>query len=172
VCGIVGRFNAKNTNSKDITKFLEKISHRGAPELQNETYSQNGWIVGANRLNITSELDESQPYYSSNKNSIVVLNGEIYNFKYLLGKYALEDTSCDGTALARLLESEGITILNELDGIFAFIWVNSKEDFAYAIIDHMGIKPLYYTKKNNEFIFASEIKALSFEPLANSNPPK
>ncbi len=163
MCGIVGRFNAKNTSNKDITKFLEKIAHRGTPALQNETYSQNGWTIGANRLAITSIINETQPYFSTNKNSSVVLNGEIYNFKYLLNKYALDDTNCDGTALARLLEAEGIAILNELDGIFAFIWINSKEDFAYAIIDHMGIKPLYYTKKNNEFIFASEIKALSFD---------
>jgi asparagine synthase (glutamine-hydrolysing) len=162
MCGIIGRLYHKDSQQKNINIFLDKISHRGESDFQDEIAYGKGWTLGANRLAITSHLSQEQPYKSENLNSQVVLNGEIYNFKELLLKYNIKYTNSDGEALANLLEIEGIDILNEIDGIFAFIWVNIKENYVYISTDHIGIKPLYYAFLDNDIIMASEIKALAF----------
>ena len=54
----------------------------------------------------------------------------------------------------------GYDVVNYLNGVFAFaIWNKNKEE-SFIARDHFGIKPLYYTFKDNNIIFASEIKAL------------
>lgn len=59
----------------------------------------------------------------------------------------------------------GENILKKLNGIFSFAIWNDKKQELFLARDHFGIKPLFYTIKNGEIIFASEIKAI----LANSN---
>lgn len=58
----------------------------------------------------------------------------------------------------------GKNICEHLNGIFAFAIWNSKEQELFLARDHFGIKPLYYTIKNGNFIFASEIKAILKHP--------
>ena len=59
----------------------------------------------------------------------------------------------------------GENILKKLNGIFSFAIWNDKKQELFLARDQFGIKPLFYTIKNGEIIFASEIKAI----LANTN---
>ena len=61
----------------------------------------------------------------------------------------------------------GYDVVKHLNGIFAFaIWDTNKKELFIAR-DHFGIKPLFYTYKNNNFIFSSEIKAILEHPEIN-----
>ena len=49
--------------------------------------------------------------------------------------------------------------VNELNGMFAIAIYDKLENSLFLFRDRIGIKPLYYYHKDNELIFASEIKA-------------
>ncbi len=66
----------------------------------------------------------------------------------------------DTEVLLKAFIHYGYHVVDHLIGIFAFaIWCDKKQEL-YLARDHFGIKPLYYTEKDGEFIFASEAKAL------------
>lgn len=58
----------------------------------------------------------------------------------------------------------GYDIVNKLNGIFAFAIWDSKKEELFLARDQFGIKPLYYTITDDNFIFSSEIKALLAHP--------
>lgn len=58
----------------------------------------------------------------------------------------------------------GHDVVNKLNGIFAFAIWDSKKQELFLARDHFGIKPLYYTFSDDNFIFASEIKAILKHP--------
>lgn len=92
----------------------------------------------------------------------IVYNGQLYNTKEL--KKSLENvgfsfsTKSDTEVLLKAYIHYGYDIINRLNGIFAFsIWNENKQELFFAR-DHFGIKPYYYCYKNDNFLFASEVK--------------
>ncbi|YAI82733.1 MAG: hypothetical protein ACQJCO_04010 [cyanobacterium endosymbiont of Rhopalodia sterrenbergii] len=58
-----------------------------------------------------------------------------------------------------LSKDRKITAIKQLDGMFAFAVID-KNTFI-AAHDTIGIKPLYYREKKENFLFASELKAIT-----------
>ena len=85
-------------------------------------------------------------------------NGEIYNYKELQKQY-LSDvrliSSSDTEVLLHLLIRYGLSILNKLNGMFAFAYFDGKTRNTYLVRDRYGVKPLYYWKSGNTFAFSS-----------------
>ncbi|MGI6484864.1 MAG: asparagine synthase-related protein [Tepidanaerobacteraceae bacterium] len=80
-----------------------------------------------------------------------------------------DDISCE-KAIAKKYENEGHDFVNNLDGSFAFVLADG--DNIIAARDPFGVKPLYYTQREDEIVFASEIKALmDFEGKIEHFPP-
>ena len=101
--------------------------------------------------------------YEENEYSIVY-NGQIYNvpeIKNILVQNGFKfSTTSDTEVLLKAFIFYGYDVVKHLNGIFAFaIWNKEKEELFLAR-DHFGIKPLFYTLLNDNFVFASEIKAL------------
>lgn len=79
-------------------------------------------------------------------------------------KALLLDGHCDTEILLKSYIHYGYDVVKHLNGIFSFaIWDSNKKEL-YIARDHFGIKPLFYTYKNENFIFASELKALLNHP--------
>ena len=99
---------------------------------------------------------------------VIVYNGQIYNTKEL--KKTLEENSfsfnshSDTEVLLKSYIYYGNEVVNHLNGIFAFAIWNSKNNELFLARDHFGIKPLFYTQKEETFIFSSEIKGLFAYP--------
>ncbi len=155
MCGIFGYTDTKNLENY----FFKLMKHRGpdAKGLKNTTK----WTLGHLRLSII-DLDASsnQPFESNG--SILVYNGEIYNFLELKKKYLSGykfRTKSDTEVLITLLNKFGLNILNELNGMFAFAYLNKKNEL-FLVRDRFGVKPIYYTAIDQKFYFASEIKPL------------
>lgn len=74
------------------------------------------------------------------------------------------DGHCDTEVLLKSYIYWGKDVVNKLNGIFAFAIWNSKKEELFLARDHFGIKPLYYTISDDNFIFASELKALLKHP--------
>jgi asparagine synthase (glutamine-hydrolysing) len=162
MCGIAGiaAFDAKNYKS-NITSMLNSLKHRGPDE--NGISIFNNCILGHVRLSIVDLETGSQPMSSYDNLSCITLNGEIYgyrNIKNTIESYPFQ-TSSDTEVILALFEKHGVNLPVNLPGMFSFgIWdvVNGR---LFCARDRFGEKPFFYALgKNNEFVFASEIKAI------------
>jgi asparagine synthase (glutamine-hydrolysing) len=103
-----------------------------------------------------------QPIYNEDSTRAVIANGEIYNFPGLrpgLSERHKFRTTNDSEAILHLYEEHGTSLVEHLDGMFTFAIADGPDMMAAR--DPIGIKPLYYGKKDGEFMFASELKALA-----------
>ena len=98
----------------------------------------------------------------------IIYNGQIYNTKELRDVLISNGFEFKGRSDTEVLLKAyihyGYDVCNYLNGIFAFAIWNSKDQELFLARDHFGIKPLYYTFSNNNFVFASEIKAILEHP--------
>lgn len=158
MCGIAGVLSLKNDllqeeSVSSVKRMLSNIRHRGPDE--EGIASDKDYIIGNARLNIVGGNYGKQPVH--NLSSILVYNGEIYNYALLAKTNGITNKGSDTLALSELLSSRSIDILTELNGMFAFCYVTKKSIF--LIRDRLGIKPLFYTFLNDSLYFASEMKA-------------
>ena len=81
MCGICGTIGYDST--KHIRTMLETIHHRG-PDEEGFFHDENlKTSIGIKRLSIIDLKTGSQPYFNEDKSIILVMNGEIYNYKEL-----------------------------------------------------------------------------------------
>ncbi|MBU5316094.1 asparagine synthase (glutamine-hydrolyzing) [Clostridium bornimense] len=173
MCGIAGVVNYReNLNSssniktiEDMTKTLEK---RGPDS--SGIYIDTHCTLGHRRLIVVDPEGGLQPMTkkTSTNEYTIVYNGEIYNTENVRSELIKEGYSFDSYSDTEVLLTSyihwGVDCLSHINGIFAFaIWDKLNESL-FLVRDPLGVKPLFYTKKGNSFIFGSEIKTL----LANN----
>lgn len=164
----------------DKTKLYEaywKLQPRG-PDNSHAIIEDNVFI-GFHRLSINDLTDVgSQPMYD--ERSILVCNGEIYNFKALESQYHLVCTSnsdCETilrlynvlklfswTSEALLSHTETVSKLcKALDGEFAFVIYDKELGKVIACRDRYGVRPLFIGTNHydNHVGFSSELKGLN-----------
>lgn len=165
MCGIVAIYN--NSNSVDTNKLLnatKSLSHRG-PDAQNIWISDNKNIgLGHARLSVIDLETGNQPISNADNTIYSIVNGELYGYEKirdrLIEKGHKFKTNSDSEVILHLYEEYGLDFVSQLRGEFSIIIWDSNKKQMIAIRDRFGIKPLYYTKYNNGYYFASEIKAL------------
>ena len=166
MCGIVGQIN-KNApiNPGILEKMRDTLYHRGPDD--SGLYISHDKLTGLGHRRL-SLLDLSplgkQPLANEDGSVQVVVNGEIYNYlelkKDLESKGHKFSSNSDSEVIVHGYEEWGQEVLLKLKGMFAFgIWDEAKKQLILAR-DRFGIKPLYYIKEKDKFIFASEIKAI------------
>lgn len=144
--------------SQEYKNFL---SHRGPDHF--DSFWAKDIYFAHNRLSIIG-LDErsNQPMQGQN-GTVIVFNGEIYNYKDLKAKelsdYVFKSHSDTEVVLA-LYDKYGIDCVQYLRGMFAFSIWDENEKRLFCARDRFGIKPFYYTQNEHQFAFASEMKAL------------
>jgi len=168
MCGILGASFRNNVIDKDRFKnALELLNHRG-PNSTGLWFSQtSNDAFGFKRLSII-DLNEraDQPLISLCGNYRIIFNGEIYNFKSL--KKRLLDaghsfnTKSDTEVLLNSYIEWGSSCLNKIDGMFAFAIYDLLEKRIFFARDLSGQKPFYYSFREGDLTFGSEIKTLAF----------
>lgn len=164
MCGIYGYFHRyKQIIAPHILeKMGSSISHRGPDDFG--VFVDNGVALGNRRLSIIDIEGGKQPFYSEDKNIIVVQNGEIYNYLELTNELKDEGMFCktksDTEVILRLYEKHGISFISKLNGMFSIAIYDKRQDALYLIRDRLGVKPLYYYDDGRCVFFASEIKAI------------
>jgi len=143
------------------------MAHRG-PDDQGLKHIQGQVLLGHCRLAIIDLELGAQPMRTEDGRYTLVYNGEIYNYlelrQTLIQKGLRFKTFSDTEVLLHLLVQEGVDAIKKLNGMFAFLFHDQKTNEWIAARDHFGIKPLYYTRLKDEFVFASEIKVLLAHP--------
>ncbi len=156
MCGIAGVFGKQAP--PDVEQMLKKLIHRG-PDGQGIENLPAG-TLGHTRLAILDVEGGHQPMGFDG--AWITFNGEIYNYRELTRDYLAGvdlQTHSDTEVILQLYLKLGPHVVELLDGMFAFAIIQGDELFLAR--DSLGIKPLYYSKRENVFCFASEIKALA-----------
>src|SRR5437588_1065562 len=174
MCGIAGLI-AQNPEAH-IAAMLRSIEHRGRDDegvWTSPVISEEAQRVcfGHRRLSIIDTSSAGhQPMTSSDGRFVVILNGEIYNYRELREQLASDGhqfrTHADTEVLLAAWAKWGENCLDRLNGMFAFALWDDRERALFLVRDHVGIKPLYYMqvqkpdRKGGCLLFASEIKSI------------
>src|SRR2546427_3206690 len=169
MCGINGIFAYHSASSApDEAELLltrDAMRARGPDGLGTWWSVDRCCALGHRRLSIIDLSDRaSQPMTSEDGRSVVVFNGEIYNYPRLRveleAKGARFRTTSDTEALLHLYARYGAEMVHQLRGMFAFaIWDEVRRG-VFLARDPYGIKPLYTANDGWTFRFASQVKAL------------
>ncbi len=176
MCGIAGWANldsnklSQNNGEAILHSMCERMKHRG-PD------SEGLWLdesvaLGMRRLSIIDLHTGEQPVYNEDKSVVVVMNGELYNFREVRADLEKRghkfETQTDTEILPHLYEEYGEAMLEQINGMFAFaLWDKRKEKLLIAR-DRFGEKPLYYGVFDGKLIFASEPKVLLENPAVET----
>lgn len=169
MCGIAGILSYSHPLHEPvakINKMLARINYRG-PDESGIFLSQN-IVMGNVRLSIIDIHTGHQPMADTSNTFYIVFNGEIFNYvelkKELINKGHRFQTNSDTEVLLHAYMEYGSGCLHKLNGQFAFAIWNDKKKELFLARDRVGIRPLFYTRHNNMFLFASEIKAIAEYP--------
>lgn len=181
MCGITGIVLATPSWSADqlsatVLSQALAIAHRGPDDQGHWVDPGCGVALGHRRLSIVDLSPAGhQPMCSHDGRYVIVLNGEIYNYRELRG--LLERDALAGQPLAgwrghsdtevllELISRRGMAgALERVVGMFAMaIWDRQQRKLTLAR-DRIGEKPLYYGFVGGALVFGSELKALTAHP--------
>jgi len=161
MCGICGIINKKKKLDVNILKKINnKLLMRG-PDGEGFFLKKN-FGLAMKRLSIIGVKNGNQPISDKFGNQLFC-NGEIYNYLELKKKYFNSSkfkTNSDCEVILHLYRKFGFECLKFLDGMFSFcIWDKKKNQFFIAR-DRYGMKPLYYYKTNECFVFSSTSRSI------------
>ncbi len=167
MCGINGfcDFN-KHLQKGDLENANRVLQHRGPDDGDAVVFNTIDANIGLGHKRL-SIIDLSslghQPMYSDDNQIVIVLNGEIYNFKEI--RATLEDegysfkSNSDTEVIIKAYQQYGITCLEKFIGMFAFVLYDAAKQDIFLVRDRAGVKPLYYYFADGCLLFASELKA-------------
>ena len=167
MCGIAG-FTHKNwsADARRIREATSALVHRG-PDQQG-VFESACVSLGATRLKILDLASGDQPILSEDGDTVIVFNGEIYN--YLELRRELQQlghrfrSNCDTETVLHAFLEWDIQCFARMRGMFAVaLWTESDRRLLLAR-DRMGIKPLYLAQCAQDLFFGSELKALFVHP--------
>ena len=172
MCGISGMFyfDSNVQLEQDILlKMNNSIIHRGPDNGNIKILGHVG--LGHRRLSIL-DLSENgnQPMQTDDERFTIIYNGEVYNFLELkedlkiLG-YSFNSTT-DTEVILKAFQEYGTDCFAMLNGMFALAIYDKKDNLLYLSRDRYGVKPLYFYKDEQKFLFGSEIKVIkTFDDL-------
>ncbi len=137
-----------------MRSMLDAIEHRGRDDEGVWTSlaindAQQRICLGHRRLSIIDTSSAGhQPMTSNDGRFVVMLNGEIYNYRELREQLQTKGhqfhTQTDTEVLLEAWSEWGERCLDRLNGMFAFALWDEKQRALFLVRDHVGIKPLYY----------------------------
>jgi asparagine synthase (glutamine-hydrolysing) len=174
MCGIAGIFHPGTPKPVEPNRVLAMIAaqaHRGPDG--DGIWTAPGVGLGHRRLSIIDLEGSPQPM--SDGSLMITYNGEIYNFAdlraELTAKGAIFRTEGDTEVLLHGWRAWGPSMLDRLNGMFAFAIHDSQAHTLFLARDRMGVKPLHYVElADGSLAFASELKGLLAHPQLRRVP--
>ena len=164
MCGIAGQARADQGGVEEalLHRMCAALEHRG-PDSRG-VYVEAGVGLGIQRLRVIDLNTGDQPLFSEDGTVVVVLNGEIYNFRELRSELVRSGhrfaTKGDTESIVHAYEEHGLGFVERLQGMFALaLWDRRRRRLVLAR-DRPGKKPLFYCERDGVLSFASELPAL------------
>lgn len=181
MCGIIGIISKKSIKASLVKKMNDAIVHRGpdgegfffAGDIENDiqlkkvdasTCLNLNVAFGHRRLSIIDLSKQGHQPMQYKDRYWITYNGEIFNYIEL--KEELEKlgysfkSQTDTEVILAAYDAWGVSCQNKFNGMWAFAIIDIKKEVIFISRDRFGIKPLYFYQDKDNFIFASEIKAL------------
>jgi len=164
MCGIAGqvRVDGGRIAPELLQRMCAAIEHRG-PDARGE-FVADGVALGIQRLRVIDLETGDQPISNEDGTVVVVLNGEIYNYRELRNELESRGhrfaTNGDTETIVHLYEEHGKDCVRHLHGMFAFALWDARRRQLLIGRDRVGKKPLYYALDGERLSFASELQAL------------
>lgn len=141
--------------------MLRAVAPRGETT---ETHCDATLMAGTQRLHIVDRERAVQPWRSSDDRWLLCYNGEVYNHRELRDElrglgHTMHSESDTEVVLEAFLEW-GEEAVRHLRGEFAFAIVERPSGRVYLARDPVGVKPLYWSRRDDTMFVASEVKAL------------
>jgi asparagine synthase (glutamine-hydrolysing) len=167
VCGISGYTHRDRAFDPATIKVATNLLiHRG-PDQQG-THETALVSLGAVRLKIIDLSAGAQPFFSEDRKTVLVYNGELYNYREL--RKELEalghsfSTHSDTEVLLRAFLQWDTGCFQRLRGMFAAAFWKEDEHRLVLVRDRVGIKPLYICRHGEDIYFGSELKTILVHP--------
>ena len=175
MCGFTAIYHSNNylLDINEFSKINDSLVHRGPDssgikELDLKNYRLK---LGFRRLSILDlSTNGNQPMTDEEKNLTLLFNGEIYNHNDLRKELEINFNckwkgTSDSETLLKLLKYYKIeTVLNKVEGMFAFLLYSKKDNKLIFCRDKVGEKPLYISTNKNYIGISSDLKSLKKFP--------
>ena len=164
MCGIVGqlRLDGGHVERELAHRMCAGLEHRG-PDSRG-VYHDGRAFLGIQRLRVIDLHTGDQPIYNEDRSVVVVLNGEIYNYRELREDLRSRGhqfaTDGDTEVIVHAYETYGPDCVRHLHGMFAFALWDSRKGQLLLARDRVGKKPLVYALRDGAISWASEMAAL------------
>jgi asparagine synthase (glutamine-hydrolysing) len=166
MCGITGFWQSKRPQAdpaETLREMAATLAHRG-PDDSGMFNDECGVGLGFRRLSVIDLSPQGhQPMFSTSGRYAIVFNGAVYNFEEIradLGRRVRRGHS-DTEVMLEAIQHWGLeAAVRRFVGMFAFaLWDTQRRQLS-LVRDRLGIKPLYYGRVGEDFVFASELKAI------------
>jgi asparagine synthase (glutamine-hydrolysing) len=167
MCGIAGFTGAGNRDH--LAAMTAALKHRG-PDGDGFFIDPDVPVyLGHRRLAIIDISGGTQPMWNEDRIIGVIFNGEIYNHRELRNElvangHRFQSDHSDTEVLVHGFEQWGPSLVEKLNGMFAFAIYDRCRRRLFLARDRFGEKPLYYCHHQHGFAFASELTALALHP--------
>ncbi len=167
MCGIAGTYLWPDGGPL-TDRLTETLAHRGPDGSGRYTRPVGAREVhlGHRRLSII-DLSETGAQPMVADGLALTYNGELYNAPALRRELMAAGVRFRGTSdtevLLRAWRRWGVDCLPRLRGMFAFAVFDERTGELTLVRDQLGIKPLFYVRRGDGLVFASELKALAAE---------
>ncbi|MEK6322359.1 MAG: asparagine synthase (glutamine-hydrolyzing) [Acidobacteriota bacterium] len=164
MCGISGLVTGNNNGAKArLDSMTASLAHRGPDDAG--SISSDGVYLGHRRLTVVDlSANGHQPMSNEDGSVWISYNGELYDTDalrtWLEARGHRFRSRTDTEVLVHLYEEEGVNLFRRINGMFAFAIHDRRKKKLLLARDRLGIKPLFYTIDDGEFLFASELKAI------------
>jgi asparagine synthase (glutamine-hydrolysing) len=164
VCGIAGCYQ-QSDGRKLADVMTDRIAHRGpdAGGVWSHEDERVSIHLGHRRLSIIDlSAAADQPLRKGNLS--LIYNGELYNYRELRGQLQAAGvtfvTSSDTEVVLEAWRHWGPAALEKFRGMFAFALADTATGELVLARDPLGVKPLFFMRRGEGIVFASELKAI------------
>ena len=168
MCGVFGVVSQQPIDPEVLRRAEAIQRHRGPDAQSTEILSVGRWQVGlAHQRLAVIDLSPAgtQPMRSPSGRSLIVYNGEVYNYLELRAELQSRGvafrTATDTEVIAAACEEFGVEqAVTRMNGMWAFAWIDLVRPRIVIARDRFGVKPMYLHQRDGMLTFGSEIKTL------------
>lgn len=167
MCGICGIVSYGAVPDADLVqRMIGRLAHRGPDG--HGYYRDRHAALGHARLAIIDTAGGAQPLCSEDETVWITFNGEIFNYVELgeelrrLGHTFR--TASDTEVIVHAWEQWGQDCFSRFNGQWALALWDRREERLVLSRDRLGVRPLFYARRPDGLVFASEVKAIFADP--------
>ena len=161
--GIAGLYGIA-ANEAAADNMLQAIRHRGPDSSASHLWGENVLLQTDHRFRLRDQVYPISREWAG-EHYTIVFDGAIFNRNELKEALDIDDEGLDDAQLMLLgYIAWKQAVLERVNGVFALAIAHERENKLFLARDRMGVKPLFYMRKGNGLIFASEMKAILSVP--------